>query len=206
MKHLETIYFGQRAFKFEVSSELINNINNFVDKQIKEKSTIDGQPYLSAKIQNEYMITSFMNEIDTQKEIIKVVEESYKITWVDKAFKMKGLFMNSAWVNDQKQGEYQILHHHSGELQKGFSCIIFLKVPNFGKEYTHEDEPHNGRTHLIGNCGGQFNRNEYLIHPKVGDMYVFPYDMQHLVYPFRGKGIRRTMSMNFDYHVEKIKV
>jgi len=31
-----------------------------------------------------------------------------------------------------------------------------------------------------------------------GDFILFPYDIRHLVYPFRGKGKRRTLSMNVD--------
>ena len=47
-----------------------------------------------------------------------------------------------------------------------------------------------------------FAINSYVIQPKVGDFYVFPYDLRHVVYPFVGSGIRRTMSINFDFIFE----
>ena len=34
------------------------------------------------------------------------------------------------------------------------------------------------------------------ITPKVGDFYLFPHYMMHNVYPFKGKGERRSMSFN----------
>ena len=61
----------------------------------------------------------------------------------------------------------------------------------------------NGRTELIGSSDGMFAINSYVIQPKVGDFYVFPYDLRHVVYPFVGSGIRRTMSINFDLIFEK---
>ena len=34
--------------------------------------------------------------------------------------------------------------------------------------------------------------------PKVGTMYFFPSWLQHVVYPFRGEGERRTVAANFN--------
>jgi hypothetical protein len=73
-----------------------------------------------------------------------------------------------------------------------------LKVPDFGKEITDTGHACNGKTELIGNCGGTWSNPTHLITPKVGDFYIFPYDMQHLVYPFTGNGMRRSLVCNFD--------
>ena len=91
----------------------------------------------------------------------------------------------------------------------GMVCPIFefseirewdnLKVPDFGEEITKTGYALNGKTELVGNCGGTFSNPTYLITPKVGDFYIFPYDMQHLVYPFKGDGMRRSLVMNFDF-------
>ena len=75
---------------------------------------------------------------------------------------------------------------------------MYLKVPDFGKEITDTGEDLNGKTELIGNCGGIWSCATHLITPKVGDFYIFPYDMQHVVYPFTGDGMRRSIVFNFD--------
>ena len=72
---------------------------------------------------------------------------------------------------------------------------------DFGEEINNTSEPHNGRTMLIGNCQGQFIRKNIMIQPNVGDFYIFPYDVEHLVYPFSGDGLRRTMSLNYDVNM-----
>jgi len=56
---------------------------------------------------------------------------------------------------------------------------------------------------LLGKDGGSLSYKNWIINPKVGDFYVFPYDMEHIVYPFRGSGVRRSISMNFDLIYEK---
>ena len=40
---------------------------------------------------------------------------------------------------------------------------------------------------------------------KIGDFYVFPYDMRHCVYPFNGPGMRRTLAANMDVHYDPVK-
>ena len=38
--------------------------------------------------------------------------------------------------------------------------------------------------------------SKYAIKPHVGQLFVFPNWLLHQVYPFRGKGIRRSISFN----------
>ena len=102
----------------------------------------------------------------------------------DFSYDIEEVDLNSAWINDQYKNEYQGVHTHSGREDLGFSSILYLKVPDFGKEITDTGHACNGKTELIGNCGGTWSNPTHLITPKVGDFYIFPYDMQHLVYPF----------------------
>jgi hypothetical protein len=199
IEHIDTIFFGQRIFKFKLPTKLIQDINNKMDEEIKNKTYTDAVKYLSAKIKNEYKINKWIGEIDKNKEIGNIINYVInEISWIDSGFNFQKVICDNAWINDQKEGEYQVVHKHSGSIDTGLSTIIFLNVPDFGEEYTNTSEPHNGRTTLISNGGGLFSLSAYLINPVVGDMYVFPYDIQHVVYPFQGKGIRRSLSMNFD--------
>ena len=52
----------------------------------------------------------------------------------------------------------------------------------------------------------RFTKKNIMLQPEVGDFYIFPYDLEHLVYPFRGDGMRRSLSVNYDVfhrHVPK---
>jgi hypothetical protein len=196
-------YLGQPVLEFELNENLINDINEKMDKEIEEKKTINAVPMLSGKIKKEYKINHFFNSVELSKDIFQNIVKYTQLFNFDRAFNLKDVILDSAWINDQREGEYQIIHKHSGQLPIGLSCIIFLKVPDFGEEYTHEEQPMNGRTSLVSNSGGLFNNSNITINPKVGSMFVFPYDIQHVVYPFRGKGIRRSMSLNIDLHYKK---
>ena len=196
-------YFGQPFLQFKLNKNLINKINKKMDEEILKNNYTNAVPFLSGKIKKEYRINHFFNEQEIAKDIFKNIVKYTEMYNFDTAFKLVEVILDSAWINDQKEGEYQIVHKHSGRLSIGLSVIIFLKIPNFGKEYTHEEQPMNGRTTLISNSGGLFNKSSYTINPSVGDMYVFPYDVQHVVYPFKGNGTRRSMSLNVDLYYKK---
>jgi len=196
-------YFGQPFLQFKLNKNLINKINKKMDEEILKNNYTNAVPFLSGKIKKEYRINHFFNEQEIAKDIFKNIVKYTEMYNFDTAFKLVEVILDSAWINDQKEGEYQIVHKHSGRLSIGLSAIIFLKIPNFGKEYTHEEQPMNGRTTLISNSGGLFNKSSYTINPSVGDMYVFPYDVQHVVYPFKGNGTRRSMSLNVDLYYKK---
>ena len=191
----EKIYFGQIAFKFEVSKGLVDRINAKCET-LDDKT--NAQNILVGKIKNEYHFRNHMAEVDTDLEIKECIYHVVDYSPQDFSYNVEEVDMSSAWINDQYEHEYQGVHTHSGKEDLGFSSILFLKVPDFGKEITNTGNPLNGRTELIGNCGGIWSGQTHLITPKVGDFYIFPYDMQHLVYPFTGNGMRRSLVCNFD--------
>ena len=196
---MEITYLGQHFCCEKISLGLIEKINKLIDE---DSNLIDVSNTLSGKIKKEYDVHKHLKQADTEEEIPNFVSRANDTYEKDSAFKWDVKFYN-AWGNDQKEGEYQIVHQHSGKSTIGYSSILFLKVPDFGPEFTETALPTNGRTVLLGKAGGSLNNTCHTINPVVGDMYVFPYDMEHLVYPFIGSGIRRTISMNFDLLYEK---
>ena len=73
----------------------------------------------------------------------------------------------------------------------------YLKIPKFiskNKKQTRTDgsiDFINGNKMLLSEC--IFN-----LHPKVGDMILFPHYLMHTVYPFKTKGERRSFSFNLE--------
>jgi len=76
---------------------------------------------------------------------------------------------------------------------------MMLNRPNtYGKEYSREHVPTNGFLELISGSG-VLSFNQLRVDMKVGDFFVFPYDVMHGVYPFNGTiDTRRTLSYNCD--------
>ena len=202
---MKVIFLGTKIFRDKISNTLVNKINEDMDKQIETNKSISAVNDLSGKVEKEYKVNN-LEELDKNKEIRKIIQmcvDETPMSFYTHKKKLLEVKIDQAWINDQKENEYQICHIHSGESFIGYSSILYLRVPDFGKEYTHNENPMNGRTDLIGSSTGMFTTNSHTIHPKVGDFYVFPYDLRHVVYPFIGSGIRRTMSINFDFIFEK---
>jgi hypothetical protein len=116
------------------------------------------------------------------------------------------LHLNSIWVNQMFEHEYNPVHVHQGEIFTGLSSVIILKLPqSFGVEYSSPDAPQNGKLQILGSASGQFAHVDYQPEMKERDFYIFPYDMRHCVYPFNGPGMRRTLAANMDVQYDPIK-
>ncbi len=60
-----------------------------------------------------------------------------------------------------KENEYNPLHIHNGSLFTGLSSVMILKLPNtYGKEYSADQNPTNGRLQIISSENGQFGRSD----------------------------------------------
>ena len=108
--------------------------------------------------------------------------------------------INSIWVNEMKAGDYNPVHIHQGKLFTGLSSVMILKLPkDMGPELARPDQPMNGQLQILGSATGQFVKADYSPEMKIGDFYIFPYVMRHVVYPFTNKKEkRRTLVCNVD--------
>ena len=107
-------------------------------------------------------------------------------------FRAKG-----AWIVRSFPGCFNPPHTHP---DSDFSCAGFLKTPDWEEEHKIDeknDDVEGGNLEFIyGNPNG-FIDTSYRIRPEVGDIYFFPANLLHTVYPFRTNGERRSFSVNF---------
>tara|TARA_Y100001963_G_scaffold25033_1_gene33936 strand:- start:1219 stop:1683 length:465 start_codon:yes stop_codon:yes gene_type:complete len=115
--------------------------------------------------------------------------------------------LNSIWVNEMKEHEYNPAHIHRGMLFTGLSSVMILKLPStYGREYSAGHVKQNGRLQILGAANGQFAKIDYQPPMNLRDFYIFPYDMRHCVYPFNGTTeTRRTLAANCDVQFDPIK-
>ena len=101
----------------------------------------------------------------------------------------------SAWFVRQYENEYNPNHYHSGHL----SGVGYLKVPkSFGdqKQKSVKEVNKNGHIEFVHGSKMFLSNSQMFVKPQVGKFYVFPHYLMHLVYPFKGKGERRSISFN----------
>ena len=97
-------------------------------------------------------------------------------------------FLNSFWVNYQKQGEFNPNHHHDGV----YSFVIWMKIPTKHFEQNINPISFKSNSHLISTFQfihldilGQMKSYTYELNPeREGTMLFFPAKLKHCVHPF----------------------
>ena len=199
------VYLGQTVLKYQVPLEIFVGLNDIYEKRKKELPKANKQ--LVGKIEDEVSLfySGPNNDKITQhnflpQDILKWFHSVFDhyTDWNKIGQTQKSI--NSIWVNEMKAHEYNPIHIHQGKLFTGLSSVMIMKLPtDTGIEYSAPDKPMNGRLQIIGAANGQFAKTDYSPESKIGDFYVFPYDMRHCVYPYNGtKEKRRTLVCNVD--------
>jgi len=199
--------FGPCIAKVKIPEKIIKTLNDHVDKTRASKK-------MSEKFDaGKSLIGNVSQEILLSQEIIK---ESGWLTFLANATRawIKGVLrseitkfnINSSWVISQYANEYNPVHWHNGHI----SGAGFLKVPStFGVTFQKDKKNLNGKLTLLHGQRAFMSDSQFKITPKVGDFYIFPHYLMHVVYPFKDTDEeRRSISFNavvdektFDVHI-----
>ena len=199
------IYFGASVAKYTMPLELVEKLNKTFDEHKEQKKLESHNKKLVGIIDEEWTVTHLLN-----KESLKFLNGCL-LNYIGNAStikqKIKKIAITSCWFNDQKENEFNPIHIHYGDSPIGISSVLFLKVPdciNNAKPKNDWEPAKEGRLEFINQQGMFFGKSTHLVHPVVGDLYLFAYEMPHTVYPFKGEGIRRSMSFNVDIFLENL--
>ena len=198
----ELKYFGCAIGKYEMPTNLIKELNVIFDEHKDSKKLFSYGQNLAGQIKEEWDVLNLLN-----KDVIQFFKNcifNYLYLTVSKPKVIKKISINSCWFNDQKENEYNPLHSHSGKSILGVSSVLFLKIPlaiKNAKQKNENEGPTDGRLQFVSGVKNFFTVNTYRIDPVVGDFYLFPYELPHTVYAFKGEGIRRSLSFNADIYL-----
>jgi hypothetical protein len=205
------IFLGQSVLKYQVPLDVYQIINHVYETKYPELKPANKQ--LVGKIEKEHSL--FFDGQDSEKMVRHNHLPQNVLQWFHQKFnhylqwnkvKEYEMHLNSVWVNQMFQHEYNPVHVHQGSLFTGLSSVMILKLPeSYGVEYSSPDAPQNGRLQILGSSSGHFANVDYQPNIKERDFYIFPYDIRHCVYPFNGPGYRRTLAANMDVRYDPIK-
>ena len=206
------VFLGQSILKYQVPLDVFEVINHIYETNKSRLDKANGQ--LVGKIEDEHSLfyhgadqTKMKNHNKLPRVVIDYFINMFKhyLSW--NKIKEYDLHLNSIWVNEMKQHEYNPAHVHRGMLFTGLSSVMILKLPStYGKEYSAGHVQQNGRLQILGAANGQFAKIDYQPPMDLRDFYIFPYDMRHCVYPFNGTNeTRRTLAANCDVDFDPIK-
>ena len=111
-------------------------------------------------------------------------------------------------------GDYNPIHDHGTKTIMGISTTAWTKVPKQIGEKSKANTPtyslYNESGHSDGCISFQYGRvsvldserlapaQSFVMTPEIGKLLIFPSWLQHMVYPFKGEGERRTIASNLN--------
>ena len=126
----------------------------------------------------------------------------------------KAVAIDETWSVHSYEGDYNPIHDHGTKTIMGISTTGWTKVPQQILNQPTAGSPQYSLYQASGDCDGyiafQYGRNElmnterlrppqsFVMKPEVGKLLVFPSWLQHMVYPFKGEGERRTVASNLN--------
>jgi len=206
------VFLGQSILRYEVPLDIFSTINSLYEKNISILDPANKQ--LVGKIQNEHSLfyggkdeSKMKNHNRLTQDVLKYFMDMFRhyLNW--NKIREYDLHLNSIWVNEMKEHEYNPVHIHRGTLFTGLSSVMILSLPStYGKEYSNDQVPQNGKLQILGSASGQFAKIDFQPELHVRDFFIFPYDMRHCVYPFNStRETRRTLAANCDVNFDPIK-
>ena len=203
MLNKKTQIFGRLICKYSLPLDEVEELNNVYDEHKKE--LISNGARLVGRIESELEITRLLPKTKIFNNIAACMDDYMETLYkTGEALRdppeqhLKRKFdILSCWINDMVEGEYNPPHtHHDG---RGWSTVLFLKVPEFINEGGFKGQLHKFRDGQIGFTSVD-GTNTLWLEPKVGDFYIFEAIHQHSVNPFKTRNkedVRRSMSFNF---------
>lgn len=180
---------------------MVKELVAHTDRQLRGKDRADYSEHLAGRIERGAQVELAPEEvparfrrlllelsasyIDSLRSLNQCGPEPYELSFVD------------MWVVSQREKDFNPIHRHGGQL----SGIVYLKVP---RQINQKRGPEGCLEFVYGRGKPEtldFNGNRTVL-PVVGDLYLFPAWLQHLVYPFYGPGERRSLSFNIEMKLQ----
>ena len=180
--------------KMRLPDYVVDYLNDVCDGLSVESGDPNYSDFLAGKLLRGEEIGIPLDKLHQNfLEFVLTVSKQYIWTVSRKresVFKEFRVEVGKVWCNKQLAKDFNPVHSHTGLL----AGIIYLKVPEQINIETMEGclDFVYGRN-KFGSLDFDGNRR---ILPVVGDMYVFPAWMLHVVYPFYGEGERRSVAFN----------
>ena len=122
--------------------------------------------------------------------------------------------IDELWSVHSYERDYNPIHDHGTKTLTGISMTGWTKIPQQILDQPTAGSPEYTLYNASGNADGclAFNYGinslidverlrppqSFVIKPEVGKLLMFPSWLQHMVYPFEGKGERRTVAANLN--------
>mgnify|MGYP003147969194 FL=1 len=204
--------FGPSIGHCKLPQELINDFNKDCSTIIKSEEAVkanDVSHTLVGSVKHQLKITEgvITKWAPYFMDLIGKYVKAHPTNNIQLSLESAQISFQSAWYVRSFAGDFNPAHFHG---HCHMSCVGYLSLPDgIKEEWAKEDKTHTQSAGSIEMKYGEvsiFSNNVLRIRPRVGDYYLFPWWMSHMVYPFRSKGERRSFSFNVFIEDPKEKI
>ena len=203
----------------QMPQQMVDDVNDYMDEYRKDKNkeslakTLVGQIDKGEQLlldHNDKRMVEYNNFIcSLGAEYINHFAASGNSV---KGFKQ--VQIDETWSVHSYDGDYNPIHDHGTKTLMGISTTAWTKVPpQIGAKATANSPTYslyNESGHSDGCIAFQYGQvsvidsdrlkpaQSFVMTPEVGKLLLFPSWLQHMVYPFKGEGERRTIASNLN--------
>jgi len=193
--------FSPAIGKYKISQNIIDTLNNHINEILKDEEKIE-ELYHGKNLAGEikYEIELSKDFIDQKLlEVLKNYVYNYVKSTLNK--EIKSFEIKSSWAVCQFESDYNPVHWHDGNI----SGVMYTKIPDdFGGSYKENNR--NGNIAFIHGSTQLTASSVFTVKPELGDLYIFPSNMMHTVYPFFSDEERRSVSFNAFLDKDAVKI
>ena len=204
----------------EMPESMVNDLNDYLDEYKEDQDKKSLADTLVGQIaQGEQLL---MNNDDSRvkqyTEFVCNLGADYINTFCKNTGTQlkaaKSVQVDETWSVHSYEGDYNPIHDHGTKTLMGISTTGWTKVPQQILDQPTAGSPNYSLYESSGDCDGYIAFNyginslidvdrlrppqSFVMQPEVGKLLVFPSWLQHMVYPFKGDGERRTVASNLN--------
>ena len=202
----------------QMPQQMIDNVNDYMDEYRKDKHKESLAKTLVGQIDKGEQLLLDHNDkrMVEYNNFICNLGAKYIDYFAASGNSVKGykqVQIDETWSVHSYDGDYNPIHDHGTKTLMGISTTAWTKVPpQIGN--VNAQSPtyslYNESGHSDGCIAFQYGQvsvidsdrlkpaQSFVMTPEVGKFILFPSWLQHMVYPFKGEGERRTIASNLN--------
>ena len=204
----------------EMPINMVNDINDYLDEYKEDENkksladTLVGQIYQGEQLLMDNADPRLKEYTDFVCGLGADYINFFTQQTVTKLKAPKAVAIDETWSVHSYEGDYNPIHDHGTKTIMGISTTGWTKVPQQILDQPVAGSPEYSLYNTSGVCDGYIAFNyglnqlmdtdrlrppqSFVMQPEVGKLLVFPSWLQHMVYPFKGEGERRTIASNLN--------
>ena len=204
------------VLKAKLHNETIKKLDGYLDKLKVDKNRESNAEFLVGQIKKGQQLLidpTHKNVTDYNLALCSLANYyvKYFYQYLGKEYIKRAPQIDKIWSVHSFGGDYNPMHSHMCKTMTGISAVTWTKVPKCISDKSSKNEGlANASGSQDGHLGFFYGTSTLLdaellkpvqdmtVKPRIGDIYMFPSWLQHMVYPFDGEGERTTISANIN--------